>query len=468
MAESTVVITITDQAAAATARLLSRVPALHAVGHLADYFGPWAMEPVRLQAAAQYAGRLDLAAHVREQLRRESAASDPAPGVAAGSPGSAPTGFVRVASGYDYSLGPDGVAVVELVGTMMKGESSLGQSTSTVMLRRTLRAAMADDRVRGAILHIDSPGGTVAGTHDLAADVRAFAAVKPITAYIDGLGASAAYWVASQATQVAAGPDALVGSIGTYATVVDSAAAAEKDGFKVHVIKAGQFKGAGTPGAPVTDEQLAEFQRIVDGLNTMFLEGVSAGRRMALSRVAELADGRVHKAGDALKLGLIDQVASLDIVMADLSAAINQPSPLQKPKGPAMTPGTSDTAIQPKAATLADLKAQFPRSNADFRETCLEKGLTLEQAAVEYGKARDAELDAERAKSRAGGVKPLPSGAGGAAETAGDPIAGFKAVVAANIAAGQSRAKAWSNAGRDHPELREAFVEAYNAMHRKR
>src|SRR5581483_9650939 len=110
-------------------------------------------------------------------------------------------------------------------GMLMKGQSSMG-GTSTVMARRDIRQAVADQDVAGILLAIDSPGGTVAGTDDLAAEVRQARTSKPVWAAIDDLGASAAYWVASQTQRVTVNsPTALVGSIGTLQVIRDLSAA---------------------------------------------------------------------------------------------------------------------------------------------------------------------------------------------------------------------------------------------------
>jgi hypothetical protein len=100
----------------------------------------------------------------------------------------------------------------------------------------------------------------VAGTEELAADVAALAKIKPVHAFIDDLGASAAYWVASQAQAVYATASARVGSIGVILPFIDSTEAFKQAGLKVEVFAAGKFKSAGTPGVPLTDAQRALLQ----------------------------------------------------------------------------------------------------------------------------------------------------------------------------------------------------------------
>jgi len=188
-----------------------------------------------------------------------------------------------------------------------------------VLLRQQIRHAFRNTDAAGILLRFDSPGGTVAGTEDLAADIAAAAGGKPVYGYAEDLCASAAYWGYSQCTKTFANATALVGSIGTYMAIEDLSGHAEQLGVKVHVIRAGTFKGAGTPGTEITDDQLAEWQRIVDELNAHFIAGVARGRRMGESKVRELADGRVHVGQAAVQLGLVDVIESFDDTLARLS-----------------------------------------------------------------------------------------------------------------------------------------------------
>lgn len=212
-----------------------------------------------------------------------------------------------------YSLA-DGVAIIDLAGVLMKLPSWGNPLGGTADARDNLKAALADDRAKSIVLRIDSPGGTVAGTYDLVDDVAS--AKKPVFAYIEDCGCSAAYAVASAARQVFANSSALVGSIGTYAVMIDASKAAERMGLLVHVVRAGKFKGAGTPGTVITQEQLDAEQRLVDSLNEHFIASVARGRRASPDSVRGLADGSVHVAGEAKRLGLIDRVASFDEMLA--------------------------------------------------------------------------------------------------------------------------------------------------------
>ncbi len=217
--------------------------------------------------------------------------------------------------GY-YRVGS--VAVLQIEGTMQKQEAWSMDGTSTVRTRRALRRATADEAVESILLLIDSPGGTVSGTHDLALDVRAAASKMPVYAYCSDLCCSAAYYVASQANLIYANPGAMVGSIGVYATIWDASAMFEEAGVVVHVVRDGDQKGDFTPGTPVSAEQLARMQSIVDAFGTEFRKTVSQTRfpDKPLAKGASPADGGVFIGAEARRAGLIDGVTSLDNVLA--------------------------------------------------------------------------------------------------------------------------------------------------------
>jgi len=261
----------------------------------AQHFGPWMVEPYWFMQAV---------AAVRDgTFTPEARAGD--------------------AEVQPYEVDASGIAQIGIYGQMTKGESSFG-GTSTVRTRRLIREAARDDSVKAILLHIDSPGGTVAGTAELAADVAGADARKPVHAYIEDLGASAAYWVASQARRVTANATAQVGSIGTVAMLYDTSGRAEKDGIVAHVISTGPYKGAFAPGAKITEEQLDYAREMVEGMNEHLLDGIKHGRGMPIAQVRELADGRMHIAGRAQGLGLIDGVESLDETVLGMRRQIKE------------------------------------------------------------------------------------------------------------------------------------------------
>lgn len=224
----------------------------------------------------------------------------------------------------------DGIALISLAGPMTKRRSFWSWffgGASSEAVRDMVRQAADDPAVTGILLTVDSPGGSVDGTADLADAVAAATKRKPCHAYVSGMACSAAYWVASQAAQVTCGRTAMVGCIGTYAVLEDWSKAADQAGVKVHVVRAGDLKGMGVAGAPITKPMLEAEQRLVNGLNEHFLAAVAAGRKVALDTVREWATGETFTGDTAQRMGLVDRNGSMDDAMERLRAAVSRRSP---------------------------------------------------------------------------------------------------------------------------------------------
>lgn len=266
---------------------------------LHEYAGLWAIEPNAFATYWRATQTMDLAAHIR-----------------AAAPATPSSGLETVSAKSGGT-----VAIIRAAGPLMKAASSFG-GTSTIAMRRQIRAAAADSAISGILLLIDSPGGSVAGTQDLASEVKMATRKKPVWAFVDDLGASAAYWIASQANMIFAnGTTALVGSIGAVMTVYDLSAAAEKEGVKAMVFATGPLKGAGTPGSKITDEQAAYFQGLIDAAQTNFDAAVKSGRGMSQTMLNDVRTGAVFPANVALAKGLIDGIRTLESTIDALGAA---------------------------------------------------------------------------------------------------------------------------------------------------
>jgi signal peptide peptidase SppA len=206
-------------------------------------------------------------------------------------------------------------AVIPFVGVIAKYADDQGRTVSALETQIAIDAAASDDAIESIVLFIDSPGGTVAGTADLAARISVVKATKPITAYVSDNCCSAAYWVASQCSSVIANEAAKVGSIGVFCVLTDTSEAAAKAGIAVRLVAAGEYKGLDSQGLPITDKAIDSHQQIVNSTYDLFVQSISKGRNLSLPVVKQLADGRTHIASEALTLKLIDGIGTLDIAI---------------------------------------------------------------------------------------------------------------------------------------------------------
>jgi signal peptide peptidase SppA len=215
------------------------------------------------------------------------------------------------------------IGIIPIQGVIEHRSSLLGElfgGTSLESLRAAFRAAVADPEVRGIVLNVDSPGGGVAGVTEMAAEIRAARGTKPIIAIADTVAASAAYWLASQADQVIATPSAQVGSIGIFGVHADISRALEAEGVTATVISAGEFKAEESEFVPLGDEARAAIQARVDATYETFVNDVAKGRGVTADRVrSDFGKGRVVLARDALAVGMIDGIDTLEGVMRRVS-----------------------------------------------------------------------------------------------------------------------------------------------------
>ena len=207
----------------------------------------------------------------------------------------------------------DGLAIVPVRGPLSKEGLYLGGLRLLDSMRRlaaALGAAAADPAVRAILLDVDSPGGTVDGIEELAEAVQHAAAARPLYAFADGLMASAAYWLAAGAREIAAPATAQVGSIGVVSLHREISRALDTSGVTCTVLTAGRYKAAGNPVEPLNDEMRAYLQSGIDAVYDLFLAAVERGRGVSREKALHMADGRIFIAGEALTVGLIDRVCS--------------------------------------------------------------------------------------------------------------------------------------------------------------
>ena len=209
------------------------------------------------------------------------------------------------------------VQVIKLKGVITPNVSILalifGLGSGLSMFREDLRQAAADPDVGAIVLDIDSPGGVVDLIPETAAEVREAAAQKPVVAVANTLIASAAYWIASGATEIVVTPSGEVGSIGVYAEHRDISAALEEAGVKPTLVSAGKYKVEGNPYEPLDEEAYNAIQTGVNDYYNAFVKDVAKGRNVSVGDVKNgYGEGRVLTAQRAVDAGLADKVATLD------------------------------------------------------------------------------------------------------------------------------------------------------------
>lgn len=213
----------------------------------------------------------------------------------------------------------DGIATISISGVIGKKLprwiAELFGMTDVDDVSAMLKLANGDPEVRGILLDVDSPGGTVAGVPETAQEIRDSG--KPVFAYSDGLMASAAYWLASGASGVFASPSALVGSIGVFVPIADMRRMYEMAGIQMEVIKAGDLKAAGYPGTSLTQDQRDDIRRSVEHVYGKFTAFVAA-REGDQPVPTEAMRGQDFFADQPEAAGLVDGIATRQEVIQSL------------------------------------------------------------------------------------------------------------------------------------------------------
>jgi signal peptide peptidase SppA len=313
----------------------------------------------------------------------------------------------------------DGIGIIDLHGPLMRQpdliSSLLFGATDMNEVTDAIQEAVQRDDVQSILIDINSPGGTVNGTPELAQAVADAAKLKTTYAFSAGQMCSAAYWIASQCDAIYATPSARVGSIGVMLPFIDSTEKFRSEGLKVEVFAAGKFKGMATPGVPLSEEQRALIQSDIEEIATDFKTAVLARGRKIPDAAME---GQSFSARNAQRLNLAGMVKSRDEVIARLGSMHT---------GRVDTPSRTSTPMKTAEEQLSEALARIQTLEADakareglmteastqvetFKATLLSKEqehqTLLQQACTERdtlkGQLVAAQADVERFTKRSG------------------------------------------------------------------
>lgn len=221
---------------------------------------------------------------------------------------------------------PPGIAVVPIHGTLVRRSLALDPAsglTSYGEIGATLNAALADSTVAGILLDIDSPGGEAGGVFELARQIRAADAQKPVWAIASDSAYSAAYAIACSASRIYVTQTGGMGSIGVIAMHVDQSARDAQEGYRYTAITAGDQKNDFSPHQPLDKEASARLQAEVDRLYGIFVDHV-AGMRQLESRFVRSTQAGLYFGPEAVTAGLADAEGSPATALADFSAFLSE------------------------------------------------------------------------------------------------------------------------------------------------
>ena len=215
------------------------------------------------------------------------------------------------------------VAVISLSGPVQSADSSGlffgGTVISPKLVRSQLERAKDDTAVKAIVIHVESPGGSVAACQEILNEIEQVE--KPVVVTFGDLAASGGYYISAKADKIVALPGTLTGSIGVISEIPNLKGLFDKLGIEMEVFTAGKYKDMYAGIRELTPEEKAIMQEMTDQLYDQFIQVVAEGRSLSEEKVRELATGQLYTGVQAKELGLVDELGGLDTAI-DLAASL--------------------------------------------------------------------------------------------------------------------------------------------------
>jgi protease-4 len=224
-------------------------------------------------------------------------------------------GLIVIVLGVVFALSVSGfsgfgskIAVISIQGTITSSPSFLTESVTPNDVFALIKTAEDDPSIKGVIFEINSPGGSVVASREMAYAVRNMK--KPALCWMGDIAASGAYWVASSCDHIMADPLSMTGSIGVTASYLEFSKLFEKYGITYEQITSGERKDIGSPFRNMTEEEKEKMEYIINEIFEYFLSDVKERRNLTESQVEQIVSGDIFLGKDAVNLGLIDSLGT--------------------------------------------------------------------------------------------------------------------------------------------------------------
>ena len=220
-----------------------------------------------------------------------------------------------------YRMTSDGTAIRPIVGTLINRGSWIDAMSGVEAydkIKRDVTLAADDRDVMAIVLDFDSPGGEAVGAFEAADAIREAARRKPVIAHVTGVCASAGYALASACSRIIVSQSSIIGSIGVVLLHTEISRKLDKAGISTRLIHAGARKIDGNQFEPLTDEVEVELQAEINRFHDLFIGCVANGRPGMTEKAIRATEARTFIGADAVAVGLADEVASFESVIADL------------------------------------------------------------------------------------------------------------------------------------------------------
>lgn len=181
-----------------------------------------------------------------------------------------------------------------------------------------IQKAKEDKNIKGILFVVNSPGGAVAPSVELAYAIKELKDIKPVVVYASGVIASGSYYASIWANKIIANPGSMVGSIGVIMQGVNAEGLMQKIGVSTQTVKAGKYKESGTPTRKWFDYEEKQLQSVIDDTYNMFISDVASARNLDVKNHNLFADAKIFTSKQAKEVGLVDEVATLSYAQDSL------------------------------------------------------------------------------------------------------------------------------------------------------
>ena len=225
--------------------------------------------------------------------------------------------FLLFAPKSEEQLTPNNLMQINLFGPIMEVSEVLEK----------IEDANQNEKIKGVLLVVDSPGGAVSPSIEIAYALKRLKEVKPVIVYAKGTIASGSYYASIWADEIIANPGSMVGSIGVIMQGANLSGIMEKIGIKTQVVKAGKYKQIGTPDREWKDYEINELNKVIQGTYDMFSQDVADARGLDIKKRDLYANAHIFTASQAKDVGLVDALG----VMHDAKEKLALLSGVQSP-----------------------------------------------------------------------------------------------------------------------------------------
>ncbi|AYJ80603.1 signal peptide peptidase SppA [Aliarcobacter cryaerophilus ATCC 43158] len=206
----------------------------------------------------------------------------------------------------------------------------VGQIIDPSKVLEDIERASNDASIKGVLFVIDSPGGAVAPSVEIAYAIKELSMKKPVVAYASGTIASGSYYASIWADKIIANPGSIVGSIGVIMQGFEASKLLENLGISSQTIKAGKYKESGTFTRKWTNDEEQELQGVINSTYNMFISDVADARKLDIKKHTSFADAKIFTAHQAKDVGLVDEVATLNFAKHSLIELSKVEKPIWK------------------------------------------------------------------------------------------------------------------------------------------